>query len=262
MFRPKRTPGVQLDPHMDYRQCDLFQLFFSKEVVRVLCSNTNLYTAKKIAEGRKRKWSDVGTDEVCHFMRLIVYHGLVKTSAGRDVWRSHVMLGYRYEAIMAFFHMSDPADDAANDLLWGQPGFDVYFLIGDGGHLCLSYPITLMTPYPQPLRNQLQAAYNSRLTKARVVVERAFRILKIRWRAIFLKALEVDIRYVPEVILCSTILHNMNQGDVLDDEDGVAGAAGEEDPGREAAPPGSVLGAQERDRLTWLCYTPQDQDYI
>ncbi|KAL2088028.1 hypothetical protein ACEWY4_016856 [Coilia grayii] len=142
-----------------------------------------------------------------------------------------------------------------------------YFLIGDGGYPCLSYPITLMTPYRQPLRNQLQAAYNSRLTKARVVVERAFGILKTRWRAIFLKALEVDIRYVPEVILCCTILHNicLSQGDVLDvldDEDGIAGAAGEEHPEREAAPPGTVSGAQERDRLAGLCCAPQDHDYI
>ncbi|KAL2087170.1 hypothetical protein ACEWY4_018229 [Coilia grayii] len=136
-------------------------------------------------------------------------------------------------------------------------GFAGYFLIGDGGYPCLSYPITLMTPYRQPLRNQLQAAYNSRLSKARVVVERAFGILKTRRRAIFLKALEVDIRYVPEVILCCTILHNicLSQGDVLDvldDEDGMAGGAGEEHPGREAAPPGTVSGAQERDRLAGL----------
>ncbi|KAL2082811.1 hypothetical protein ACEWY4_022629 [Coilia grayii] len=137
-----------------------------------------------------------------------------------------------------------------------------YFLIGDGGYPCLSYPITLMTPYRQPLRNQLQAAYNSRLTKARVVVERAFGILKTRWRAIFLKALEVDILYVPEVIVCCTILHNicLSQGDVLDNEDGVNDDEG--NPGGEDAPPGTVSGAEERDRLAGLCYVPQDHDYI
>ncbi|KAK0142685.1 Protein ALP1-like [Merluccius polli] len=95
-----------------------------------------------------------------------------------------------------------------------QPG---YCLIGDGWYPCLSYPMTLMTPYHQPLRNQLQAAYNSRLTKARGVVERAFGILKTRWRAIFLKTLEVDILFVPEVILCCTILHNicLSRGAIL-----------------------------------------------
>ncbi|XP_059915796.1 uncharacterized protein LOC132463548 [Gadus macrocephalus] len=136
-----------------------------------------------------------------------------------------------------------------------------YCLIGDGVVPCLSYPMTLMTPYRQPLRSQLQAAYNSRLTKARVVVERAFGILKTRWRAIFLKALEVDVLFVPEVILCCTILHNicLSQGDVLDPEDGEdseAGAAEEEDPRREAAPPGTVSGAEERNRMAALCYAP------
>lgn len=119
---------------MDCHPCDLFQLFFSKDVVHVLCRNTNLYAAKKKAEGQKRKWSDMGTDEVYHFISLILYYSLVKTSTGRDMWRrgrlyrlpfpGSLMPGYRYEAIMAFFHMSDPTDDAANDLLQGQPGYD------------------------------------------------------------------------------------------------------------------------------------------
>ena len=99
-----------------------------------------------------------------------------------------------------------------------------------------------------------------------MVVERAFGILKTRWRAIFLKALEVDILFIPEVIVCCTILHNicLSQGDVLDPEDpedGEAGAAEEEDPGREAAPPGTVSGAGERYRMAALCYAP-DHDYV
>ena len=138
-----------------------------------------------------------------------------------------------------------------------------YCLIGDGGYPCLSYPMVLMTPYRQPLRSQQQAMFNSRLTKARVVVERAFGILKTRWRAIFLKALEVDVLFVPEVILCCTILHNicLSRGDVLDPEDREAGAAEEEDPGREAPPPGTVSGATERSRMAALCYAP-DHDYV
>ncbi len=76
------------------------------------------------------------------------------------------------------------------------PGFCI---IGDGGYPCLSQPIALMTPFCQPLHNQLQVSFNSHLSKARCVVERAFGILKTRWRSIFLKALEVDVLYVPEV---------------------------------------------------------------
>lgn len=99
----------------------------------------------------------------------------------------------------------------------------------------------------------MHAAYNSQLTKARVVVEQAFGILKARWRAIFIKAREMNVLSVLEIILCCTILHNicLSRGDVLDPEDvvdGVAGAAAEEDPGREGALPA-------------LRYTP-DHDYV
>ncbi|CAL8310911.1 unnamed protein product [Arctogadus glacialis] len=50
-------------------------------------------------------------------------------------------------------------------------------------------------------------------------------------------------------------------GDVLDPEDNEAGAAEEEDPGREAAPPGTVSGAGERNRMAALCFAP-DHDYF
>ena len=49
-------------------------------------------------------------------------------------------------------------------------------------------------------------------------MERSFGILKMRWRSIFLKALEVDVRFVPEVIVCCTVLHNicLTNGDLLE----------------------------------------------
>ena len=123
--------------------------------------------------------------------------------------------------------------------------------------------MTLITPYRAPLRNQLQARFNSRLSKARCVVERAFGILKTRWRAIFLKALEVDILYVPEVITCCTILHNicLSNGDLLEPDVGVDGAADDLPDHGERAPPGAICGSEERNRMATLCYAP-DHDYI
>lgn len=146
-----------------------------------------------------------------------------------------------------------------------------YCIIGDGGYPCLTQPIALMTPYRHPLRNQMQAAFNGRLSKARVVIERSFGMMKTRWRAIFLKALEVDILYVPEVITCCTILHNicLSNGDLLEPEepvdvDGVGAdgdeAAGEE-PGPRGAPPGAICGAEERRRMATEIYAP-DHDYL
>ncbi|XP_063050427.1 piggyBac transposable element-derived protein 4-like [Engraulis encrasicolus] len=134
IFRPKRTPGPQLEPQMDYRPLDLFQLFFSKEVVKTLCKHTNLYAARKTAEGRRMKWVDVEVDEMYRYLSLIIYQGLVKTSCLHDPWRKDrlyrlpfphsVMTGKRYHAISASLHMSDPAVDAENDKMKGQPGYE------------------------------------------------------------------------------------------------------------------------------------------
>nr|XP_046228017.1 piggyBac transposable element-derived protein 4-like [Scatophagus argus]XP_046235978.1 piggyBac transposable element-derived protein 4-like [Scatophagus argus] len=160
--------------------------FFSKEVVRVLCRNTNIYAAKKIAGGQKRKWSDVTIDEVYHFLSLVIYHGLVKTTAGRDMWRrgrlyslafpASVMPGYRYEAILALFHMSDPADDVANDLLRGQPGFD---------GLCRLNPLqdqilTACRAYYHPRQN-LSVDERMVATKARIGMKQFMKEKPTKW---------------------------------------------------------------------------------
>ena len=54
-------------------------------------------------------------------------------------------------------------------------------LIGDVGYPCLAQPICLMTPFCEPVRNAVEGRYNTRC-----VVERAFGVLKTRWRSIFL----------------------------------------------------------------------------
>ncbi|KAJ8356925.1 hypothetical protein SKAU_G00197190 [Synaphobranchus kaupii] len=79
-------------------------------------------------------------------------------------------------------------------------------------------PITLITPYREPVQGAVQARYNSQLSKARGVVERAFGVMKTRWRSIFLKALEVQIPFAVEVIDCCAVLHNlcMKTNDLLD----------------------------------------------
>ncbi|XP_063065572.1 piggyBac transposable element-derived protein 4-like [Engraulis encrasicolus] len=133
-FRPRRPPGPQLDPQVDYRPLDLFLLFFSKDVVRTLCRHTNLHAAKRAAQGRKRKWVDIEPEEMYRFIGLVIYKGLMKLPEMRDGWRkdrlhsfpfpASVMPGYRYEVIFSTLHMSDPAVDAANDQLKGQPGHD------------------------------------------------------------------------------------------------------------------------------------------
>ncbi|RXN38687.1 membrane-spanning 4-domains subfamily A member 4A-like protein [Labeo rohita] len=48
----------------------------------------------------------------------------------------------------------------------------------------------------------------------------AFRMLKTRWRSIFFKTLEVSPAFVPEVVACCAVLHNLclQNGDIVDAE--------------------------------------------
>ncbi|KAK1784047.1 hypothetical protein P4O66_004350, partial [Electrophorus voltai] len=136
-FRPRRAPGVQLDFQKDYSPSEVFQLFFSQEVLLTLCNNTNKYAAKRTEKGLKRQWTDINADEMLRFISIVIYLGLMKPSAIRDLWRKDhlhslpfppsVMTGKRYEAISANLHMSDPAADAINDQLRGQPAYDCLF---------------------------------------------------------------------------------------------------------------------------------------
>ncbi|KAJ8356291.1 hypothetical protein SKAU_G00190850 [Synaphobranchus kaupii] len=93
-----------------------------------------------------------------------------------------------------------------------------WFLIGDGGYPCIQDPITLITPYREPVQGPVQARYNGQLSRARGVVERAFRVMKTRWRSIFLKALEFQIPFAIKLINCCAVLHNLciNNEDLVD----------------------------------------------
>ncbi|RXN16489.1 nuclease HARBI1 [Labeo rohita] len=93
-------------------------------------------------------------------------------------------------------------------------------ILGDGGYPCLSAPICLITPYREPVQNPVQARFNAKHAYARNIVERAFGMLKTRWRSIFFKALEVSPAFVPEVVACCAVLHNLclQNGDIVDAE--------------------------------------------
>uniref|UniRef100_A0A8B9H2A1 DDE Tnp4 domain-containing protein n=1 Tax=Astyanax mexicanus TaxID=7994 RepID=A0A8B9H2A1_ASTMX len=75
-------------------------------------------------------------------------------------------------------------------------------ILGDGGYPCVSAPIKLLTPYREPVQNPAQARFNSKLSRARCIIERAFGMLKTCWRSIFFKALEVSPVFAPEVVAC------------------------------------------------------------
>ncbi|KAK3920169.1 Protein ANTAGONIST OF LIKE HETEROCHROMATIN PROTEIN 1 [Frankliniella fusca] len=84
-----------------------------------------------------------------------------------------------------------------------------FFIIGDGGYMCLRDPVTIITPYRDVNLTADQRSFNHHLSKARAVVERSFGLLQARWRVLFHRPLEVKFRKAVKVIGACCVLHNI-----------------------------------------------------
>ncbi|KAJ3598603.1 hypothetical protein NHX12_002109 [Muraenolepis orangiensis] len=73
-----------------------------------------------------------------------------------------------------------------------------HFILADGGYPCLQQPLPLITPYKRPIRGVAAQRFNGHPSRARSIIERAFGMMKTRFRAIFLQALEVNHTFVPQ----------------------------------------------------------------
>ncbi|KAF3851528.1 hypothetical protein F7725_013300 [Dissostichus mawsoni] len=76
------------------------------------------------------------------------------------------------------------------------------------GYPCLQHPLPLITP-KRPLQGVGPQRFNSHHSRARSIIERAFGVLKTRFRSIFLQALEVHHTFVPQVITACAVRHNI-----------------------------------------------------
>ena len=112
--------------------------------------------------------------------------------------------------------------------------------MGDGGYPCIVHPITVVTPYREPLQGRVQSRFNGCHAKARSIIERAFGILKGRWRCLLSKALEVKHTFVPAVVTACCVLHNLSitadMIQLLEEE--------EQQDGVERSPPHPVRGSE------------------
>ncbi|KAL2103178.1 hypothetical protein ACEWY4_000046 [Coilia grayii] len=126
-----------------------------------------------------------------------------------------------------------------------------YFILGDGGYPCLETPICLMTPYREPVDDRVQRRFNYHHSKARSIVERAFGVMKTRWRATLFRALEVSPTFVPQVIATCAFLHNVciENGDILEPDNDALEILDTEPPLQDAPEAHDTPGNAIRDRL-------------
>ncbi|KAJ8381306.1 hypothetical protein SKAU_G00020840 [Synaphobranchus kaupii] len=95
-----------------------------------------------------------------------------------------------------------------------------HFIVGDGGYPCICQPMAIITPFREPVQGRVQERYNRHHARPRSIIERAFGMMKTRWRSTFFKTLEVHHIFAPDVIAVCAILHNvcLTAGDVLETE--------------------------------------------
>ncbi|CAJ1081202.1 protein ALP1-like [Xyrichtys novacula] len=139
-----------------------------------------------------------------------------------------------------------PAQPTVQQNVYPPPG---HFILADSGYPCLQHPLPLITPYRLPVRGVAAQHFNGHHARARSVIERAFGMMKTRFRAIFLKALEIRHTFLPQVITACAVLHNicLGAGDTMAPEEDVQdGMLGDEAEDRLEA----VSGARWRDRLS------------
>ena len=80
-----------------------------------------------------------------------------------------------------------------------------WLILGDSA---FPFRIWLMKPYTHANLTLEETNFNYRLSRARMVVERAFGQLKSRWRVLYRK-LECQLETVKQVTLACLILHNI-----------------------------------------------------
>ncbi|XP_036445586.1 piggyBac transposable element-derived protein 4-like isoform X3 [Colossoma macropomum] len=130
-FVPKRRPGVHVGRSRSWSPFDIFQLFFSTDVVGALVQNTNQNT-KHIKTAHS--WKELSVEEFYRFLGLVLYTGLVKAPSLPCYWSSKslfkfefpasVMTQARFEAIASCLHLSDPKADAINESKAGTAEYD------------------------------------------------------------------------------------------------------------------------------------------
>lgn len=128
-FRPLREVGPQLNRTAKYTPLELFQLFFSTEVINLLLKNTNAYGKRG-----ETNWVNIKHLDMYSYISLVLYMGIVPLKTVQDYWRgarlyclpfpANVMSCNRFRLISRNLHMNEPDVEAANEKKKGTPEYD------------------------------------------------------------------------------------------------------------------------------------------
>lgn len=154
-------------------------------------------------------------DKISYYARTKRYAVNTQALAGANLIFLHLATGYpgsTHDARM--FRSSDIFTYAERGDILQYPEEIIEnhrikpLILGDGAYPLSTY---LMKPYPQSVAlTRDEVKFNKKLSGARVLVERAFGILKARYR-ILLKRLDSQITNVSDVIIACVVLHNFCQ---------------------------------------------------
>uniref|UniRef100_A0A3Q0RWA5 PiggyBac transposable element-derived protein domain-containing protein n=1 Tax=Amphilophus citrinellus TaxID=61819 RepID=A0A3Q0RWA5_AMPCI len=104
-FRPSRTPGAQLIMSAAYSAVELFQLFFTAEMLQTLLDNSNEH-GRAHCSRPSRPWTDITMQDMLGFLSVLV------------------MSGRKWLGILNALHLSSAAEDSVNEAKRETPEFD------------------------------------------------------------------------------------------------------------------------------------------
>ncbi|KAH8036522.1 hypothetical protein HPB51_001341 [Rhipicephalus microplus] len=114
--------------HRLTRALDFFRLFFTAEVIRAICLNTNKYAWAHILEKptyseKDGSWKEVTPEEMMKFIGLLMYMGILELPRLNLYWSTTKMLSGLlppkvmsrrcFTALLAMLHVSDPETNGA-----------------------------------------------------------------------------------------------------------------------------------------------------
>ncbi|XP_036069356.1 uncharacterized protein LOC118599123 [Oryzias melastigma] len=139
-----------------------------------------------------------------------------------------------------------------------------HYILADSGYPCLQRPLPLITPYKRVNEGVAAQRFNSHHSKSTLDYRACPGMMKTRFRAIFLQALEVHHTFVPHVVTACAILHNicLCAGDTVAPEDEPEEDVGDDEgePGLEASS-GALWWDQLSAEVSALEEVPPDHDY-